>query len=355
MSVASDLRVGVLGCGMISADHFRAWASCTGGKVVAVCDPAIDRARSRAQEFGIANVYASPEEMFAREALDAVDIITPRETHADMVRLAASHRVHALCEKPLCPTYAEAVGLLEDVDGTIGVMVNENWRYRAYFRRIMQWLREGRLGTITQVRIALWRASMLPRAEDGRVHSLTRQPFLAREQRVLIAESLVHELDTIRAIVGEMKVVGCVTARTCPEIVGEDSATILLRTEHGLPVTIDGVMTAAGHAVRAPDRLEIAGTRCSVILENAQLRLFGAEEEVDAYDEDKVRQGCFDASIQHFCDELRAGTRNFWTSARDQLQTLKLMEDAYTLAGSVPVLTSRLPPVETPRITGWTD
>lgn len=354
MTEGRDLRVGVLGCGMISADHFRAWASCKGGRVVAVCDPALERATARAQEFHIERVYTSPREMFETESLDAVDIITPRETHADMVRLAAAHRVHALCEKPLCPTHEEAARLVDDVGDAIGVMVNENWRYRAYFLKIMAWLHESRLGTLTQARIALWRASMLPRAEDGRVHSLTRQPFLARERRVLIAESLIHEIDTARAMFGEMELVGCTTARTCDEIVGEDSATLLLRTAYGLPVTIDGVMTAAGHAVRAPDRVEIAGTRCSVVLENAELRLIGAERATHTYDEDTVRQNCFDASIQHFCDQVRGG-RSFWTSARDQLATLRLMEDAYRLAGRVPVLEARpLPPIAPPRITGWT-
>ena len=355
MSERPDLRVGVLGCGMISADHLRAWGSCSGGRVVAVCDPERERAQSRAAEFGIGRVYTSPQQMLDSETLDAVDIITPRETHADLVRLAARHGVHALCEKPLCPSYAEAAALVEDVGTAIGVMVNENWRYRAYFLKIMQWLSQGRLGTLTQARMALWRASMLPRAEDGRIHSLTRQPFLARETRVLIAESLVHEIDTMRAMFGEMVLLGCATARACPQIVGEDSATLLLRTSDGMPVTIDGVMTAAGHAVRAPDRLEIAGTRCSVILENAQLRLIGAEQETHVYDEDEVRQGCFDASIQHFCDQVRGGLA-FWTSARDQLATMRLMEDAYTAAGSAAALAPRsLPPVAPPRISGRTD
>ena len=72
-------------------------------------------------------------------------------------------------------------------------------------------------------------------------------------------------------------------------------------------MTIDGVMTAAGHAVRAPDRVEIAGTRCSVVLEDAELRLIGAEQATHVYDEATVRQGCFDASIQHFCDQVRGG------------------------------------------------
>jgi predicted dehydrogenase len=353
MIKASNLRVGVLGCGMISVDHLRAWANCQGANVVAVCDPILDRAKTRANEFGISGCYDSPDAMVAAESLDLLDIITPRETHAAMVRLAAHHGIHALCEKPLCPTYDEALALVEVVGDRIRLMVNENWRYRAYFRKIGQWLQQNRLGTVTQARIALWRSSMLPRAEDGRVHALTRQAFLAHEQRVLIAESLIHEIDVVRALFGEVEVLACATARTCVEIVGEDSATMLLRTAYGLPITIDGVMTAAGHESRAPDRMEIAGTRCSVLLEGAVLRLMGAEQETIVYNEAEVRQGCFNASIQHFAEEILSGGP-FWTSARDQLGSLRVMEEAYRMAGEPPVLGAvPLPPVTQPRITGF--
>lgn len=350
---AAPLRVGVLGCGMISGNHFAAWARCQGAEVVAVCDPMLDRAQARAAEFGIAAAYDSPEAMMAAESLDLIDIITPRETHAALVRLAAQHGIHAMSEKPLCPTYDEAVALVDEVGDRIRVMVNENWRYRAYFRQIAAWLQAGKLGTITLARMALWRASMLPRAEDGKVHSLTRQPFLAKEERVLIAESLIHEIDVVRALFGEVEVLACSTGHHCPEIVGEDSATILLRTPYGLTITIDGVMTAAGHEVRAPDRFEIAGTRCSVVLEGAVLKLIGAEQQTITYDEDTVRQDCFNASVQHFVDQVREGGP-FWTSAQDQLGSLKVMEDAYRLAGQAPTLAPvQLPPVAPPQITGF--
>jgi predicted dehydrogenase len=349
-----DLRIGVLGCGMISNEHFAAWARCSGAHVTAVCDPAVERAKARAAEYGIGAVFDSPAALMASGTVDAVDIVTPRETHADMVRLAARHGLHALCEKPLCPTHEEARQLVSDVDGTIRVMVNENWRYRAYFVQVAHWLRAGRLGTVTQARIALWRSSMLPRADDGRIHSLARQPFLASEARVLIAESLIHEIDVARALFGELELLACCTGRACGEIRGEDSATLLLRSRHGLPVTIDGVMTAAGHGPRAPDRLEIAGTRCSVLLDGGVLRLFGAEEETHRYDEDQVRRDCFAASVQHFCDALKSGAA-FWTSAADQLESLRLMEDAYRFAGTPPPLAAHdLPPVPPPRITGFT-
>lgn len=350
--MSGSLRIGVVGCGMISADHLVAWSRCVGARVVAVCDPALERARERAARFGIPTAYDSPQAMIAAEKLDALDIITPRETHADLVRLAARHGLHALCEKPLCPTYDEAERLVREVGGSVRVMVNENWRYRSYFRKIAEWLAGGRIGTVTQVRLALWRSSMLPRAEDGRIHSLTRQPFLAREARVLIAESLIHEIDVVRALFGELEVVACSTARTCPAIVGEDTATLLLRTAYGLPITLDGVMTGAGHDVRAPDRFEIAGTRCSVVLEGAVLKLIGSEHETHVYDEVVVRQGCFDASIQHFVDKLQRGG-DFWTSAQDQLGSLRVMEDAYRLAGAPRTLDAvTLPPIAPPTITG---
>lgn len=335
----ADIRVGVLGCGMISADHFRAWARCEGASVVAVCDPDRTRAEARAKEFGIGAIYTSPEAMLAAGGLDAVDIITPRQTHASMVRLAADHGLHVLCEKPLCPTYAEADALVQAVGGRVHVMVNENWRFRAYFRQIGDWIRSGRLGTLVQARLSLWRSNLIP-GPDGSVIALQRQPFVATEPRYLVAESLIHELDTSRSLFGELEVVAARMARASMHVVGEDATAILLETHAGMPLVIEGVLSAAGHASRAPNRMEIAGTRCSVVLEGAVLRLFGAEEEELQYDEDAVRQGSFDASVRHFVDRIRDGGMPE-TSAMDQLHTLALVERTYELAGRVRPLVSR--------------
>lgn len=332
----ANFRVAILGCGQVSPDHLVAWGRATGATLVAACDPLLDRAQARAREFNIPNAYSDPREMFEREKPDLVDIITPRETHAAMVRLAAGYGVHALCEKPLCPTLVEAEALLSEVDGKIRLMVNENWRYRDYYRRIGQWIREGRLGTLTHFRIALCRSNML-RDNDGVVIALKRQPFMAKEARMLIAECLIHELDVTRSLLGEMDVIGARIGRGTDVLVGEDTASILLETKGGLPVVVEGVLCAAGHHVRAGDRLEISGTRASVLLENAVLKLFGAESEAHVFDEVVARQQCFDASIQHFIDSM-ASDKPFWTSARDQMQTLKLVEDAYRLAGPVRVL-----------------
>lgn len=325
-------KIGLLGCGHISRDHLTAWANCAGAEVVAVCDPVEDRAAAQAEAFGIPAVFVDPARMMAEAGLDAVDIVTPRQTHAPMIRLAAEHGLDAICEKPLCPTLAEADALVAEIGDRIRVMVNENWRYRAYFQQIRDWIGEGRLGTITQARIALWRSNMLPRP-DGMVPALSRQPFVAREERLLVAESLIHELDTVRSLFGEMQVVAARLGRYSDRIIGEDAAAILLEADAGHALIVEGVMTSAGHAFRAPNRLEIAGTRASVTLDDARLRLHGPDEaETITYEENEVRQGCFDAAIAHFVDGLRTGAP-FLTSARDQLNTLRLLEDVYAAAG----------------------
>jgi predicted dehydrogenase len=331
MVEAGGLRVGVLGCGSISAEHLAAWARCRGARAVAVCDTRLERARARGREFGIRSTYDTPARMFETERLDAVDIVTPRETHAALVRQAAAHGVHVLCEKPLASDLFEAEALLREVRDGVRIMVNENWRYRDYLHRIADWLHSGRLGTVVQARIGLWRSGLL-RRDDGLVPALQRQPFIAREQRLLIAELLIHQLDVARALFGELEVVASTLGRASNDVVGEDCAVVVLQTGYGLTVVVDGVLSAAGFAPRASDRLEIAGTRCSVVFDDGMLSLRGTEEEVHRFDDAASRSGSFVSSTQHFIDQLVSG-KPFWTSAADHLATMRLVEQAYELAG----------------------
>ena len=88
----------------------------------------------------------------------------------------------------------------------------------------------------------------------------------------------------------------------------------------------------------------MAGTRCSALFDDGTLALRGAEDELHRYDETISRRGSFEASIQHFIDQLRSGG-SFWTSAADHLATLRIVEQAYELAGETgPVASAALPP-----------
>ncbi|MBV9053962.1 MAG: Gfo/Idh/MocA family oxidoreductase, partial [Hyphomicrobiales bacterium] len=140
-------KVALAGAGMISWYHLTAWRN-LGERVelVAVCDPDSEKAHRRAKEFKIAKVYTDRETMLASEAIDALDVATPRETHAGWVEAAAGRGIDVLCQKPLTPTLSEAQELVRRIDGKIRLMVHENWRFRPWYRELKRWIAAGLLG-----------------------------------------------------------------------------------------------------------------------------------------------------------------------------------------------------------------
>jgi predicted dehydrogenase len=335
---SSTLRVGLIGAGMISAHHLTGWSRLKQAKVVAVCDPDRARAEARAKAFGIPAVYADAADMLAREKLDAVDIASPREFHAEHVRLATARGLAIFCQKPLTPTLREAIHLVEEVGSRVRLMVHENWRFRPNYRQAKAWLDEGRIGATRGARMLVRGAGLLPDAQ-GKLPALVRQPFMAKETRMFVAESLIHQIDVVRWLVGPMKVVAASLGRVCPAIVGEDRATIAMMTDDGILVTMDGDGAAHGYPPRSMEELEINGTRGTLRFADMTLSLSGAETASIPYERDAIYQASFDACIRHFVECLASGAE-FETAPADNLETLRLVEDTYTLAGEVRDLTA---------------
>src|SRR5215469_3799310 len=135
------LRIAIAGAGMISWYHLVAWRN-LGTKVmlVAVCDPDGGRAEKRAAEFGIAKVYDSRDAMLDSEMLDALDIASPRETHAAWVEAAVTRGIDVLCQKPMTPSLAQSEALVRKVGDRVRLMVHENWRFRPWYRTLKSWI-----------------------------------------------------------------------------------------------------------------------------------------------------------------------------------------------------------------------
>ena len=113
---------------------------------------------------------------------------------------------------------------------------------------------------------------------------------------------------------------------------GETLAAIFLETASGAPVEVIGTMAAPGYPSRPPDRLEIVGSKASATFADSELRLLGGTPRSQSYDKDAGYQASFDGVIAHFVDCLETGAP-FETNPADNLETLRLVEDAYTAAG----------------------
>jgi len=334
------LRVGLAGAGSISSNHLAAWKIVPDVKVVAVANPTIQKAQARAAEFGIPAFYDNVAEMLDKNDLDILDIASSRSSHPENIRLAAARGVHILCQKPLANTLAESEQLVGEVEGVVRLMVNDNRRFRSDFRQIGAWIRDGQVGTIRQCVMVMFRSGYLP-GLDGRRPAIVQFPAMANEKRLLIAETLIHQLDVLRFLVGDMVVIACRAKRTEDALQGETMATLFLDTESGAPVVLVGSFVAPGFGVAVSDRLELIGSRASVLLDKGTLSLMGAKPQTLTYDMKKEYQHCFDAGMRHFVDCLRSNAP-FESTAQDNLKTLRLVEDAYAKAAERPCLSGNL-------------
>jgi predicted dehydrogenase len=219
------LRVGVVGCGLIAQvkhlpllrelpDHY---------ELVALCDLSEEVVRSCARRFGVERTFTAWEDLLA-EPLDAIWVLTGG-SHAPIVTAAAKAGLHAFIEKPLCFSTAEGRELVADVRAAgVHTMVGYMKRYDPAYRRLAEEL--SRLDDLRLVRVTTLEAPPEPyvahlplvaakpprglveelRADErerlrraiGDVDEPTRRTY-----RVVLLDSLVHELNTLRGLLGE--------------------------------------------------------------------------------------------------------------------------------------------------------
>ena len=331
ISKGSKLRIGFVGAGAISQYHLVGWSETPDAQVVAICDIDEARARAKAQAFNVPTVYTDFRTMIEREKLDAVDIVTPVGTHAELTRLAADAGLHVSCQKPLTPTVREAEELIAYVGERVRFMVHENYRFRPHYLQVGQWLEQGRIGNITHARMTVRSQGMID-VGGTPAFLLNRQPYLQDFKRLLIFEVLIHHLDVMRTLLGPLDVVSAQVAKVNKALTGEDVAVILMRGRDGMTVVLDGNISAPGYGPMPADRLEIMGTKATLIYDRDRLYLAGSDESPMNFDLAKNYQACFTSAVREFVRGLRDG-KPFAIDRLDNLETLKLMESCYVAAG----------------------
>lgn len=317
----------MVGAGWVTRHHLLAWqAQKDRARVVAIADPLTAKARERADEFGIEHVFADARTMLNSVEIDALDVASPRQTHVEMVDLAAERGIPVLCQKPLAPTLAEARELV-DRTAQIRLMIHENWRFRDYYRQIRKWLDEELIGSVHQVVMSVLSSGMIA-DPDGTFPALARQPFMKDLNRLLVMEVLIHHIDTLRYLFGDLELLSASTARSTCHTQGEDVATVMMKANRGPTVLLLGSMAAHGYPPIPTDRLELLGDRGRILLDNGVLSLSGDQNESLSYELPGTYQDSYRRVISHFLDGLQTGT-GFETNPADNLLTLELVEEIY--------------------------
>lgn len=323
--MSGRLRVGMVGAGMVSEYHIAGWLACPKAALVAIADPDLEKVDARGRLVPGARMFASLSEMLRGCDLDAVDIVTQPSTHGSLIAEAQAAGLHVMCQKPLAPDLVQAEKIAVALCPDTRVMVHENWRWRPQYRALRQALDTHRVPRPERFELRLESSGLLPDPQ-GCYPALQRQPFFADMPRFLVYEVLVHHLDTLSFLFGDVEIEAAELARHCRAIVGEDRADILL-TAGGIPGRLLANFCVNDAPPLPSDSLFFNGTS-EPIIEGWSLRI--SERENDSWGLNGYQQS-YTSTIQHFVECLETGAQ-FETSVGQTTEILKLVEKVYQLA-----------------------
>jgi predicted dehydrogenase len=270
-----NLNIGMVGYGFMGRAHSNAWRKVsnffdTGYQPVlkAVAARSSDKARSFAETWGYESVETDWRKMVERDDIDAIDICTPNDTHAEIAIAAAEAGKMVLCEKPLARDAAEAQPMVDAVEKAgVANMVWYNYRRIPAVTLIKQVVDEGRLGKIFHYRANFlqdWTISPdVPQGGAG-----TWRLDVEAAGSGVTGDLLAHCIDTAMWINGP---IGSLTAMTetfvrerkhaetgkVQEVGIDDAAAVLARYANGSLGTFESTRYARGH--KALYTLEING------------------------------------------------------------------------------------------------
>jgi predicted dehydrogenase len=213
MTTGDDVvRLGIVGAGVMGANHARVAARTHGLVLTAVVDADADRRERLAASTG-ATAAASLHEI--REHIDAVVISTPTATHLQMASEAIALGLHVLVEKPITPTAEEGRELVRRArDAGVILTVGHIERFNPAVRELM-----GELAT--PIHLDFQRIG----------------PFTPRVVDDVVTDLMVHDLDLARALArSEVAELSAITRSTRTS--GADLAIALLTFENGVTASL---------------------------------------------------------------------------------------------------------------------
>jgi predicted dehydrogenase len=223
------LRVALVGCGLISEAHIRAYQRYPDrARITICCDLDLAKAAQRAAMIIGARAVGSLDAVLADPDVDAIEICTPHHLHADIAIAAARAGKHILCQKPLAKTLAECDAMIAAARAAEVVLYyGETNRTMPAAQAMKQALDAGQIGRLTgvQVTYAHW--------QGGKYLSTAWRydPQIAGGGQLL--DGGIHYIDLMLHLGGPIQSVSCFTTRFRPELGGEDTAVVNARFEGG--------------------------------------------------------------------------------------------------------------------------
>jgi len=317
MSEDNTIGVAFLGLGRMGETHLRNLAAISGVKVVVVADTAKERAERGKAMTGAELALTDPEKAIEQASVDAVVIITPTNTHARLIEVAANAGKAIFSEKPIALDLPETDRIVKVVrERKVPVQLGFMRRYDPGYAKAKAKIEAGELGKLETFR-ALSRDTYPPSLE-----------FLLGSGGLFLDMS-VHDFDLARFLVGEVEEVSAWADVLIDERFAKandaDTAFTLLRFKKG----VLGVVETSRRSNWGYDiRTEVAGSVGKVVIEAPQKTpVLFAKDFASSHDHYENFPDRFEAGyrlqLEAFFQALREG-KTPTPGPEDALETLRL-------------------------------
>jgi predicted dehydrogenase len=219
----SPMRIGVAGAGLIGGKHIELIGASPDCVVAGIADPSAT-AKTLAESRSIP-WYRDHRELLEREKPDGMVVASPNALHLTMALDCIERGVPALVEKPVTDTVASAQRLQNAVQRSgVPVLVGHHRRHNPMIKAVRERIAGGQIGRLTAV-VGLW---LLQKPDDYFEMAWRREPGGGP---LLI--NLIHDIDNLRFICGEIIEVQALTSNTVRGFAVEDTAAMLLKFSNG--------------------------------------------------------------------------------------------------------------------------
>ena len=257
------MKVALIGLGMAVTPHAKSLLDLKDRVTVAYAySPSAERRRKFAERFAFP-LAEQLETILGDRSVDAVLILTPPNTHLELVERCAKAGKHILLEKPLEITLSRSEQLVRVASGvTLAICLQH--RFRPAAEKLHELLAAGRLGKLVSA------SASIPNWRPQSYYDQPGRGTRARDGGGVLLTQGIHTLDLLTWFAGEtVETKSYWTTTPVHRMETEDLACAALRFKNGALGVVHATTTAYPGF---PERIELIGTEGSALLEGTALR-----------------------------------------------------------------------------------
>lgn len=333
--VDRKIRIGLVGCGRISKNHFEAIAHHHEAlELVAVCDIDADVMNAHSEKYKVPG-FLNMADMLDGMKLDLVSLCTPSGIHPNQTVLAAKKKVHVLTEKPMATRYADGLEMVKACDDAgVRLFVVKQNRRNTTLQLLKRAIEEGRFGKIHLVHLNVFWTRPQAYYDQGNGWRGTWEfdggAFMNQAS---------HYVDLLDWLIGPVEKIQAMTSTT-RKIEAEDTGVLNIKWRNGAlgsmsvtmltyPKNLEGSITILGEQ----GTVRIGG----VAVNDIQVWQFSDSRDYDAtissasYETTSVYGFGHPLYYKNVAEVMR-GTAKPETDGREGLKSLELLIGAYMAA-----------------------